>query len=98
MNPAKGSFGALCDIRIIDLTQMLAGPYATMILADHGADVVKVEAPEGDLTRNAGPFRSDDSRRVLGGYFQSVDRNKRSVCLDLKQADCLLYTSDAADE
>jgi crotonobetainyl-CoA:carnitine CoA-transferase CaiB-like acyl-CoA transferase len=79
-------FGSLSDIRIVDLTQMLAGPYGTMILADHGADVVKVEAPpQGDMTRNAGPYRKDDSQRVLGGYFQSIDRNKRSICLDLKQ-------------
>ncbi len=85
MNDGTSSeFGALRDIRVIDLTQMLAGPYGTMMLADHGADVVKVESPEGDMTRQAGPFRPDDSARVLGGYFQSVDRNKRSVCLDLK--------------
>jgi len=77
-------FGALSDIRIIDLTQMLAGPYGTMMLADHGATVIKVEPPEGDMTRAAGPFRESDKERVLGGYFQSVDRNKQSVCLDLK--------------
>lgn len=78
------SFGALSDIRIIDLTQMLAGPYGTMILADHGATVIKIESLEGDMTRAAGPFRADDTERVLGGYFQSIDRNKSSVCLDLK--------------
>jgi crotonobetainyl-CoA:carnitine CoA-transferase CaiB-like acyl-CoA transferase len=78
------TFGALSDIKIIDLTQMLAGPYGTMVLADHGALVIKVEAPEGDMTRAAGPYRADDKVRALGGYFQSVDRNKRSVCLDLK--------------
>lgn len=83
----EASFGALSDIRIIDLTQMLAGPYATMMLADHGATVIKIESPEGDLTRAGGPFRADDEKRVLGGYFQSVDRNKLSVCLDLKSAD-----------
>ena len=77
-------FGALRDLRIIDLTQMLAGPYATMMLADHGAEVIKVEAPDGDMARHAGPFRSDDAKRVLGGYFQSINRNKQSVCLDLK--------------
>ena len=77
--------GALSDIRIIDLTQMLAGPYATMMLADHGADVIKIEPPEGDLVRPVGPYRSDDGRKVLGGYFQSINRNKRSVCLDLKK-------------
>lgn len=78
------SFGALSDLRIIDLTQMLAGPYGTMMLADHGATVIKVESPEGDMTRAGGPFRPDDTERLLGGYFQSVDRNKESVCLDLK--------------
>ena len=77
-------FGALQDIRIIDLTQMLAGPYGTMMLADHGAQVIKVEPLGGDMTRIGGPFLEDDSEKVLGGYFQSVDRNKKSVCLDLK--------------
>jgi len=77
-------FGALRDIRIIDLTQMLAGPYGTMMLADHGAEVIKVEPLEGDMTRGAGPWRADDAQKVLGGYFQSIDRNKKSVALDLK--------------
>ena len=85
MSKAAQTFGALSDIRVIDLTQMLAGPYGTMMLADHGAEVIKVESPEGDMTRQAGPYAPDDSARILGGYFQSVDRNKRSVCLDLKQ-------------
>jgi crotonobetainyl-CoA:carnitine CoA-transferase CaiB-like acyl-CoA transferase len=77
--------GALSDIRIIDLTQMLAGPYGTMMLADHGADVVKIEPLSGDLVRPVGPYRADDSEKVLGGYFQSINRNKRSICLDLKK-------------
>ncbi len=77
-------FGALSGLRIIDLTQMLAGPYGTMMLADHGAEVIKVEPLTGDMTRGAGPYRQDDARRALGGYFQSIDRNKQSVCLDLK--------------
>ena len=84
---ADPAFGALSDIRIIDLTQMLAGPYGTMVLADHGAEVIKVEPPEGDVTRAAGPFRDGDNAQALGGYFQSVDRNKRSICLDLKTED-----------
>lgn len=84
MSATRPGFGALSDIRIIDLTQMLAGPYGTMMLADHGAEVIKVEAPEGDMTRGGGPFRADDSEKLLGGYFQSIGRNKRSVCLDLK--------------
>ena len=77
--------GALSDIRIIDLTQMLAGPYATMMLADHGADVIKIEPPDGDMVRSTGPYRAHDQQKVLGGYFQSINRNKRSVCLDLKK-------------
>jgi len=79
------SSGALSDIRIVDLTQMLSGPYATMMLADHGADVVKIEAPEGDMVRPVGPYRAGDERKILGGYFQSINRNKQSVCLDLKK-------------
>jgi crotonobetainyl-CoA:carnitine CoA-transferase CaiB-like acyl-CoA transferase len=80
----SAAFGSLSDIRILDLTQMLAGPYGTMILADHGAQVIKVEGPEGDITRSAGPYKDGDNVQALGGYFQSVDRNKRSVCIDLK--------------
>lgn len=87
MTAHSDSFGALSDIRVIDLTQMLAGPYATMMLADHGAEVIKIEPLEGDMTRQGGPYAPDDQVRALGGYFQSVDRNKRSVCLDLKQAE-----------
>src|SRR4051794_4817072 len=66
---------------------MLAGPYATMLLADLGADVVKVEPPHGDLIRAVGPFRAGAGENRLGGYFQSVNRGKRSVVLDLKAAD-----------
>jgi crotonobetainyl-CoA:carnitine CoA-transferase CaiB-like acyl-CoA transferase len=80
-----GNGGALADLKVVDLTQMLAGPYCTMLLADQGADVVKVEPPEGDRIRRFGPFRPDDALRAFGGYFQSVNRNKRSVVLDLKQ-------------
>lgn len=76
--------GALSDLRIIDLTQMLAGPFGTMFLADHGAEVIKVEPLEGDMTRRGGSFKADDTERLLNGYFQSVNRNKESVCLDLK--------------
>src|SRR5262245_59929317 len=77
-------FGALSDIKIIDLTQMLAGPYGTMMLADQGAQVIKVEPLTGDTTRQAGAFRPEDKTRALGGYFQSIKRNNESVCLDLK--------------
>ncbi|MEM9725168.1 MAG: CoA transferase [Pseudomonadota bacterium] len=78
------AFGALSDIRILDLTQMLAGPFGTMMLADHGAEVIKIESPKGDMTRAGGPFPAEDQTRTHGGYFQSVNRNKKSVVLDLK--------------
>jgi crotonobetainyl-CoA:carnitine CoA-transferase CaiB-like acyl-CoA transferase len=56
-----------------------------MLLADLGAEVLKVEPSEGDLTRHQGPFAADDELRAYGGYFQSVNRNKESIVLDLKQ-------------
>jgi crotonobetainyl-CoA:carnitine CoA-transferase CaiB-like acyl-CoA transferase len=75
--------GPLADVRVLDLTQMLAGPFATAVLADLGADVVKVESPRGDFIRDQGPFPVDDETREYGGYFQSVNRNKRGIVLDL---------------
>lgn len=76
--------GALAGLKVVDLTQMLAGPYATMMLADQGADVIKIEPMQGDQTRIIPPFLSEDTDHVLGGYFHSINRNKRSVCVDLK--------------
>ncbi|WP_155301132.1 CaiB/BaiF CoA transferase family protein [Cupriavidus necator] len=84
MQPPHKATGALAGLRVVDLTQMLAGPFCTQILADHGADVIKVEAMTGDGTRITGPFREDDTLREFGGYFQSVNRNKRSIAVDLK--------------
>lgn len=77
--------GSLDGLRILDLTQMLAGPYCTQMLADHGADVVKIEPTGGDPSRHVGPFHTDDELRAFGGYFASVNRNKRSIVLDLKE-------------
>lgn len=71
-------------MKVLDLTTMLSGPYATMLLADLGADVVKVERPTGDVTRAVGPFKVPPAEGGLGGYFQSVNRGKRSIVLDLK--------------
>jgi crotonobetainyl-CoA:carnitine CoA-transferase CaiB-like acyl-CoA transferase len=76
--------GPLADIRVIDLTQALAGPFCTMLLADLGADVVKVEPPQGDMARQVGPHPADREKCNFGGYFASVNRNKRSVVLNLK--------------
>ncbi len=81
---AHGRNGPLTGVRVIDMTRALAGPYCTMLLADLGADVVKVEPLEGDMSRAQGPFRPDDVERHYGGYFQSINRNKQSICLDLK--------------
>ncbi|MHB2167992.1 CaiB/BaiF CoA transferase family protein [Alsobacter sp. R-9] len=76
--------GALAGVRVLDLTQMLAGPYCTMMLADQGAEVVKIEPVDGDPTRQFGPFLADDALKAFGGYFQSTNRNKESLALDLK--------------
>ncbi|MGB3071840.1 MAG: CoA transferase [Ottowia sp.] len=81
--PAAG-FGALDGVRVIDFTQMLAGPFCTQLLADQGAEVIKIEPVEGEESRQAGPFRPEDKLRDFGGYFASVNRNKRSIGLDLK--------------
>jgi crotonobetainyl-CoA:carnitine CoA-transferase CaiB-like acyl-CoA transferase len=75
--------GALDGIRVVDLTSALAGPFCTMMLGDAGADVIKVEPPGGDATRGWGPpFWGDQ-----GAEFLAVNRNKRSIVLDLKKSE-----------
>ena len=69
----------LSDIKVIEFCQVLAGPFCGCLLADMGADVIKVEPPDGDLMRAWPPIVNDYSQ-----YFASVNRNKRSVVLDLK--------------
>ena len=76
--------GPLAGIRILDVTQALSGPFCTMVLADLGADVIKVEPPGGDSTRGSDPFTAEDTERAYGGYFASINRGKRSIVLDLK--------------
>jgi crotonobetainyl-CoA:carnitine CoA-transferase CaiB-like acyl-CoA transferase len=71
--------GPLAGVRVLDLTSMISGPLATMILADQGADVIKVEPPEGDLVRAMGPNRGGAT-----ATFLSANRSKRSLALDLK--------------
>ena len=72
--------GPLTDVTVLDLTWVLAGPFASMILTDLGADVIKVERPPyGDVGRTTGPYIDHES-----AYFFSVNRGKRSICLDLK--------------
>jgi formyl-CoA transferase len=97
--PGKGlarSAGALAGLKVIDLTRVLGGPYCTMILADHGAEVIKLEPPQGDETRDWGPpFHEGDA-----SYFLGVNRNKRSVGLDLSRPagrEVLLRLLEGAD-
>jgi crotonobetainyl-CoA:carnitine CoA-transferase CaiB-like acyl-CoA transferase len=77
----------LDGIRVIDVSRVLAGPFATMLLADLGADVVKVEPPGGDETRTWGPPWWGPPAERRSAYFASVNRNKRSVVLDLRTDD-----------
>lgn len=76
--------GVLSGLRVLDLSRMLSGPYCTMMLADHGAEVIKIESKNGDTSRSNGPFRDDDPNKEWAGYFVSLNRSKKSVQLDLK--------------
>ena len=72
--------GALKDIKILDLTSVGFGPYACQILGDYGAEIIKIESREGDITRGIAPFRN----KGMGHFFINANRNKRSLVLDLK--------------
>lgn len=100
--------GPLADVTVIDCTMALAGPFGTAMLADLGADVIKVEPPHGDMSRSVPPLppdyanaSADDPGGVdYGGYFASINRNKRSIVLDLKQPEdreTLLKLCEQAD-
>lgn len=92
--------GPLSGVTVVDLTTQLSGPFATMLLADLGADVIKIEPPDGDSVRQQGPYHPSDTERAFGGYFQSINRGKRSIAIDLKSdagRSLLLSLVDGAD-
>ena len=98
MNGATGNSmkSVLDGIRIVDLTSVVMGPLATQLLGDFGADVIKVESPEGDTTRRVGPMRNP----LMGWVYLHLNRNKRSLVLDLKQQaarDALIRLAQTAD-
>lgn len=81
MNQQPSNPGSLAGLKIIDASRVLGGPYAGQILADHGADVIKIEPPQGDETRGWGPPFLDET----ASYFLGLNRNKRGMALDMSQ-------------
>jgi crotonobetainyl-CoA:carnitine CoA-transferase CaiB-like acyl-CoA transferase len=92
-SPPSGLTGPLDGLLVADFSRILAGPYATMLLADLGADVVKVEGPSGDDTRTWMPPVRDG----ISTYYLGVNRNKRSIALNLKDPDDLALARELAD-
>lgn len=76
--------GPLAGVRVLDFTHLIAGPYASKLFADYGADVIKVEPPGGEQGRNLRPFQGDEPHPEKSGVFFVLNTNKRSVVLDLK--------------
>ena len=93
---AEQATGPLAGIKVIDITTVVLGPYASQVLGDMGADVIKVETTAGDTTRYIGPSRT----KGMGSYFATLNRNKRSLAIDLKKPaamEALLRLIDTAD-
>jgi CoA:oxalate CoA-transferase len=82
--PPPTAGGPLAGIRVLDLTRVLAGPYATMLLGDLGAEVIKIESPEGDGTRRLAPFCGGEPGAERSAYYLTFNRNKLGLAVDLK--------------
>ena len=96
MTASTATTNVLDGIRIVDMTSVVMGPLATQLLGDFGADVIKLESPEGDTTRRVGPMRSP----LMGWIYLHLNRNKRSLVLDLKQQaarDALVRLTQTSD-
>jgi len=94
---AVANGGALDGLKVIDLSRVLGGPYCGQMLADHGADVIKIEPPQGDETRTWGPPFDAEG---VSAYFAGINRNKRTIALDLSKPegrDVLLKLLETAD-
>ena len=92
----RAATGPLAGIRILDMTSVMLGPYATQMLGDYGADIIKIESPDGDSTRATGPALEPG----MAAAFIGANRGKRSIVLDLKQAGAraaLMVLIDSAD-
>lgn len=97
--------GALSGVKVIDLTRVLGGPFCTQWLGDHGAEIIKIEPPQGDETRTWGPpFGEESQGGGAASYFLGVNRNKRGLALDLRKPEArevllrLLETADVIIE
>jgi formyl-CoA transferase len=92
-----GSKGALEGLKVVDLSRVLGGPYCSQMLADHGAEVIKIEPPQGDETRTWGPPFDQEG---ISAYFAGINRNKRTMALDLSRPEgraVLLRLLESAD-
>ncbi|MCC7282766.1 MAG: CoA transferase [Acetobacteraceae bacterium] len=93
--------GALAGLKVIDLTRVLGGPYCTMVLSDHGAEVIKIEPPQGDEVRDWGPpFHTHEDGGRDASYYLGINRNKKAIALDLARPEgrlVLLRLLDGAD-
>ena len=85
MGTEKTTGGPFSGLLVLDLTRVLAGPYAALLLGELGARVTKIEPPEGDDARRYGPFVTGESGSAKSGYFMSINRGKESIALDLKK-------------